>query len=51
LLATAFPTVEVFAANIAQASAMGAAMAIHDHWNTHPLPTDIIELKYYKENY
>jgi Sugar (pentulose and hexulose) kinases len=51
LLAAAFPSVEVFAANIAQASAMGAAMAIHDHWNTRPLPSDIIELKYYKANY
>jgi L-fuculokinase len=49
LLAAAFPSIEVFAANITQASAMGAAMAIHDHWNERPLPTDIIELKYYRQ--
>jgi sugar (pentulose or hexulose) kinase len=48
LLAGAFPEIEVFAANTAQASAVGAAMAIHEHWNSRPLPTDIIELKYYK---
>ncbi len=47
LLAEAFPSVEVFAANIAKASAMGAAMAIHEQWNAGPLPTDIIELQYY----
>lgn len=49
LLAAAFPELEVFAATIAQASAIGAAMAIHRHWNQRPLPTDIIELKYYKQ--
>jgi sugar (pentulose or hexulose) kinase len=48
LLAASFPSLEVFAANMAQASAMGAAMAIHDHWNERPLRTDMIELKYYK---
>jgi L-fuculokinase len=47
LLAAAFPSVEVFAATITQASAIGAAMAIHPHWNKRPLPIDIIELKYY----
>ena len=48
LLAEAFPGVEVFTASIPQATAMGAALAIHRHWNNHPLPGDIIELKYYK---
>ncbi|HZE84531.1 MAG TPA: carbohydrate kinase, partial [Puia sp.] len=48
LLALAFPHIEVFAASIPQASAMGAALAIHRHWNSRPLPGDIIELKYYK---
>ncbi|HTI12544.1 MAG TPA: FGGY family carbohydrate kinase [Puia sp.] len=48
LLAAAFPHIEVFAASIPQATAMGAALAIHPHWNTRPLPGDIIELKYYK---
>ncbi|MHA4806647.1 FGGY-family carbohydrate kinase [Flavitalea flava] len=49
LLAAAFPHIEVFAASIPQATAMGAALAIHSHWNTRPLPGDIIELRYYSE--
>ncbi len=48
LLAAAFPGTEVFAASIPQATAMGAALAIHSHWNDRFLPGDIIELKYYK---
>ena len=48
LLAEAFPHIEVFAASIPQATAIGAALAIHSHWNTRSLPGDIIELKYYK---
>lgn len=47
LLAEAFPDIEVFAASIAQATAMGAAIAIHKRWNKKALPGDIIELKYY----
>ncbi|MNL18488.1 hypothetical protein D3C87_1396330 [compost metagenome] len=47
LLAAAFPQLEVFAAYMAQATAVGAALAIHKSWNTRPLPNDIIELKYY----
>jgi L-fuculokinase len=47
LLARAFPDTEVFTASIPQATAMGAALAIHRHWNSGPLPGDIIELKYY----
>ncbi|MVM33556.1 carbohydrate kinase [Spirosoma sp. HMF4905] len=47
LLATAFPTIEVYAASVAQASALGAALAIHQHWNSYPLPGDCVELKKY----
>ncbi len=47
LLAEVFPAMEVFAASIAQATAVGTALAIHDCWNTKPLPTDMMELKYY----
>ena len=47
LLATAFPTIEVYAASVAQASALGAALAIHQHWNPYPLPGDCVELKKY----
>jgi len=47
LLAKAFPRLEVFAASMAQATAVGTAIAIHKSWNTKPIPADIIELKYY----
>ncbi|MGV3560949.1 FGGY-family carbohydrate kinase [Larkinella arboricola] len=47
LLAAAFPQTEVFAASMAQATALGAALAIHHHWNSKPLPGDTIELKHY----
>ncbi len=33
-----FRHIEVYAATIAQASAIGAAMAIHEHWNENPVP-------------
>jgi sugar (pentulose or hexulose) kinase len=47
LLAISFPAVEVFAASMAQASAIGAALVIHQAWNTNPIPKDIIQLNYY----
>lgn len=47
LLASAFPQLEVYAASVAQATALGAALAIHQSWNTKLIPTDIVELKYY----
>jgi sugar (pentulose or hexulose) kinase len=47
LLAEAFPEIEVFAASMAQATAVGTALAIHSTWNTKSLPSDIIELKFY----
>ena len=47
LLARLFPEVEVFAASMAQATAVGTALSIHHHWNYKALPNDIIELKYY----
>ena len=47
LLASVFPGIEVFAASMAQATAVGAALCIHNAWNTKTLPHDIIELKYF----
>ncbi|WP_224998972.1 FGGY-family carbohydrate kinase [Cesiribacter sp. SM1] len=47
LLASAFPNIEVYAASMAQATAAGTALAIHKSWNTKPMPTDIIKLKFY----
>lgn len=50
LLALAFPQLEIFAASMAQATAMGAALALHKEWNKKAIPNDIIELKYYSSN-
>jgi L-fuculokinase len=47
MLAKAFPDLEVYAATIPQASALGAALAIHQNWNNNPLPDNMIELKHY----
>lgn len=47
LLAASFTGMEVFAASMAQASAVGAALIIHQNWNTKSIPNDIIQLKYY----
>lgn len=48
LLAEAFPDIEVYAASMAQASALGAALAIHENWNPKPIQNDLIDLKFYK---
>ncbi|MDH5825263.1 FGGY-family carbohydrate kinase [Sphingobacterium sp. SG20118] len=50
LLAKEFPEVEVFGASMAQATALGAALVIHEHWNEKPIPNDIIELRYFRGN-
>jgi sugar (pentulose or hexulose) kinase len=47
LLAATFPEMEVYAASVAQATSVGAALAIHKHWNSKPLPGDIIDLRFY----
>lgn len=47
LLAKAFTEIEVYSASVAQATALGAALAIHKHWNSRPMPVDIIDLKLY----
>ena len=50
LLAAAFPHMEVYAASVAQATAVGAALAIHSHWNQQPLPGDLVEMRLYTHN-
>jgi sugar (pentulose or hexulose) kinase len=47
LLAMAFPQLEVYAASMAQATALGAALAIHKAWNKKALPNTLIKLQYY----
>ncbi len=49
LLASAFPEMEVYATTVPQASAIGAALSIHKHWNSLKLPTDIIKMKLYSK--
>jgi sugar (pentulose or hexulose) kinase len=44
LLARAFPQTKVYAASIPQASALGAALVIHDSWNNQPIGASLIEL-------
>lgn len=51
LLAQAFPDREVFAAEVPQASALGAAVAIHEAWNTGPLPDQLVTLKRYNNEW
>lgn len=48
MLANVWPQVEVYAARVAQASALGAALAIHHAWNQHTLPGDLVRLKRFK---
>lgn len=44
-LAEAFPELEVSGAEVAQASSLGAAMALHRHWNNQPLPGNLVRLQ------
>lgn len=43
-LKEAFPKMDFYAAELAQASALGAALAIHEKWNNNPLPKNLISL-------
>lgn len=45
LLAKAYPSKEIYAASVAQASALGAALCMHSHWNQKPLPAGLIEIR------
>jgi len=49
MLAKAFPRLDIYAATISQASALGAALAIHKHWNKKPVSADMIDLKHYSK--
>lgn len=44
LLANALPDIKIFAASVAQATAVGAAMAIHKQWNHNPINPNLIQL-------
>ncbi|CAM4275598.1 carbohydrate kinase [Cytophagaceae bacterium 50C-KIRBA] len=48
LLAYAFPKVAIFGAEVAQASSLGAALAIHSTWNDQEIPINLVSLKRYE---
>ncbi len=50
LLAQAFLNVPVYAATVAQASATGAAIAIHHAWNHLPVPSNLVSVQQYHPN-
>jgi sugar (pentulose or hexulose) kinase len=50
LLANAFPGKKVFSASIVQGTALGAAIALHRHWNTQLIPAHLIQLKRWQAN-
>lgn len=45
LLSAEFPQMEFYAAEVAQASALGAAIAVHEQWNEKPLPSNLVEVR------
>jgi sugar (pentulose or hexulose) kinase len=45
LLAKVFPEMEIYAASVAQATALGATLAIHRDWNTKAIAKNLIDLK------
>lgn len=50
LLARAYPQAKVYAASVTQASALGAALVIHDDWNTKPVRPDLLKLISFHKN-
>ncbi len=47
MLARCFPQTEVYGAAIAQSTSLGAALAIHRHWNPMTVPENLITLRRY----
>lgn len=45
MLANIYPKINVYAADLHQATALGAALAIHDEWNKKEKPTQLINLE------
>jgi hypothetical protein len=44
MLAQAYPTRNIFSADLHEASSLGAALAIHHVWNTKAKPSQLITL-------
>ena len=49
LLANAYPLLEIYAAEMAEATSLGAALAIHKKWNKNSVPPGIITLRSYDQ--
>ncbi len=47
LLASSFPDIKIYAAGVPQASALGAALVLHEHINKENISPGLIELKHY----
>ncbi len=47
LLAKAYPLLQVAAASVPHSTAMGAALAIHKHWNNLGMPENLVKIKPY----
>ncbi len=48
MLASHYHNKKVYAAEVAQATALGAALAIHNAWNPNPVGEDLINLQLYR---
>jgi sugar (pentulose or hexulose) kinase len=48
LMAEFFPSKNMYAASVAQASAFGAAIVIHNKWIDKPVPDNLVTLHHYK---
>jgi sugar (pentulose or hexulose) kinase len=47
-LMKAYPTMEVYAAHVAQATSLGAALNMHAKWNKGPMPDHLLQMVAYK---
>jgi L-fuculokinase len=48
MLSMEFPDFRVFSAIVSQASALGAALVVHQHWNPGPLPQQPVEFRHFE---
>ena len=44
-LVHAFPGVAIYGAEVAQASSLGAALVMHEAWNSKQIPSDLVKIK------
>jgi hypothetical protein len=44
-LVHAFPAFEIYGAEVAQASSLGAALTMHETWNANEIPSDLVKIK------